>query len=230
VSPGSAAGAAARRLAEAPVAPSAAQARELARRELSRRVYTDAQPGLLERAVRAVLDALGRLQAPAGSSPLRVAAIVLVLLLLAAAVLLAVRLTGRARRTRSSGAGPVLGDGARTAAQLRDAADEAAARGRWEDAVAERFRALVRGLQERDLLGTAPGLTADEAARGAALVLPEHAGTLQAAAALFDGVVYGHLGAAPEDAERLRALDAAVAGARPQLAVAAPGAAPGAAR
>jgi hypothetical protein len=225
VSPTSTAGtAAARWLADAPVAPSAAQARELARRELSRRVYTDAQPGLLERAVRAVLDALGRLEVPAGSSPLRVAALVLVLLLLAAAVLIAVRLTGRARRPGAPGAGAVLGDGTRTAAQLRAAADEAAAQGRWEDAVADRFRAVVRGLQERDLLGTAPGLTADEAARGAALTLPEHAGALQAAAALFDGVVYGGLGAFPGDTERLRALDAAVAGARPQLAGAGPGA------
>ncbi len=52
----------------------------------------------------------------------------------------------------------------RTADEHRRMADEAALRGDWDTAVAERYRAIVRGLEERGLLEPRPGRTADEAA------------------------------------------------------------------
>jgi len=213
-----------------PLQPDATTARELARRELAERAYREAEPGLLERAVRALLDGLGRLDAPSGSSPLRAVALVLLLLALAAGVALAVRAVGRTSRTARGRSRPVLGAGAPSAAAHREAADRAAAQGRWEVAVAERFRALVRALQERDLLASSPGLTAAEAAAQAGSALPALAPALHRGAALFDAVAYGGRSAAAEDDAVLRALDADAAAARPQLAAAGPSAGPAAGR
>ena len=94
--------------------------------------------------------------------------------------------------------------------QHRRLADEAAADQRWADAVRERFRAVVRTLDERTLLDDRPGRTADEAAREAGRVLPDLAAGLTAAARLFDDVTYGDADAGPADDARLRALDQAV--------------------
>ena len=77
------------------------------------------------------------------------------------------------------------------------------------------FRAVVRALQERDLLPSQPGMTAGEAGRAAGAELPALAGELAAGAALFDAVTYGGRAAGAGDDAALRALDAAVARARP---------------
>ena len=95
------------------------------------------------------------------------------------------RVAGRPRPWSSSG------DDARTAAELRAAADAAAARGDWSTAVLERFRAVVRSLEERALLDDRPGRTAHEAAEAAAARLPARAAELRRAARLFDDVCYG---------------------------------------
>ena len=215
------------RAAGAPLQPDASSAREQARRELAERAYRDAEPGLLERAVRAVLDALGRLDVPGGSSPLRTAALVLLLLAVAAAVALALRAVGRTSATARARQRPVLVAGAPGADAHRSAADRAAAQGRWEEAVTERFRALVRALQERDLVAGSPGLTAAEAAAQGGQALPPLAGALREGAGLFDAVAYGGRGASAADDAALRALDTRVAETRPQPAGAA-GSAPAA--
>jgi len=206
----------------APLQPDAPSARELARRELAGRAYREAEPGLLERAVQAVLDVLGRLDAPGGSSPLRTAALVLLLLALAALVALAVRAVGRASATARARERPVLAAGAPDAAAHRAAADLAAAQGRFEEAVTERFRALVRALQERDLAAASPGLTAAEAAAQGGASLPALAAALREAAALFGAVAYGGRSATAADDAALRALDADLAAARPAPAEPAP--------
>ena len=109
----------------------------------------------------------------------------------------------------------VLGDDTRTAAELRAAADAAAGRGDWSAAVLDRFRALVRSLEERALLDERPGRTAHEAGEEAGARLPTRTDDLRRAARLFDDVCYGHV-AVDESADAwLRRLDADVAATRP---------------
>ena len=61
----------------------------------------------------------------------------------------------------------------------------------------ERFRAIVRELEERAVLAEQPGRTAGEAAAAAAGRLPALAAELAAAARLFDDVRYGGRVATP---------------------------------
>ncbi|HVL86337.1 MAG TPA: DUF4129 domain-containing protein, partial [Pseudonocardia sp.] len=114
-----------------------------------------------------------------------------------------------------AGAGALFAAGPRTSADHRAAADAHAARGEWDAAVRERFRAVVRDLEERELIDTRAGRTAGEAATDAGLVLPSCAADLHAAAGLFDEVVYGGRRAAQDGDARIRAVDDAVRRARP---------------
>jgi hypothetical protein len=116
---------------------------------------------------------------------------------------------------------PVLHGATLTAAEHRDAADTAAADGRWQDAVRERFRAIVRSLEERGLVDDLPGRTAQEVADAAAAALPSVAHALYAGARLFDDISYGSRAATADHDRRLRELDHQVAGTRPQVAAAA---------
>jgi hypothetical protein len=77
------------------------------------------------------------------------------------------------------------------AALHRRTAERAAAAGRWQEAIRERFRAVIATLDERGLLPDRMDRTADEAARDAAVVLPDHLDALAAAARAFDDVEYG---------------------------------------
>ena len=96
-----------------------------------------------------------------------------------------------------SGPPVVDADDDRTAAQLRADADAAAARGDWRSAVIDRFRAVVRSLEERVVLDVRPGRTADEAAAVAGLRFPAEADALRRGARLFDDVCYGDAPAGP---------------------------------
>lgn len=199
---------------EVPVVPDAEQARQWLERELAEPVYHQ-QPSLAQR----FLDWLGRLFENADGVPIgNVGTLVTVLAVVAALVLVTFLVTGPVRRSRRVGgtAGAVLGaDDTRTATQLRAAADAAAAREDWATAVAERFRAVVRSLEERAVLDERPGRTAHEAVEVAGLRLPPHAVDLRAAASLFDDVVYGDRTPRAADDAGLRELDARVAAARP---------------
>jgi len=149
-----------------------------------------------------------------GTPSLVVAAVVVGVLLVVA--VLAFWVAGpvrRSRRVRSAGA-LRAGDDRRTADELRAAADEAAEQGRWGLAVAERFRAIVRELEQRTVLDDRPGRTADEAVDVAAARLPELDADLRRAARRFDDVVYGDGPADAADDTWLRGLDGAVARAR----------------
>jgi hypothetical protein len=104
----------------------------------------------------------------------------------------------------------VFDDGARSAAWHRAAADAAVAAGHLRTAVLERFRAVVRELEERAVLAEQPGRTAGEAAQAAASRLPALGERLTAAARIFDDVRYGDRPATPEMDDALRELDAAL--------------------
>jgi len=144
-------------------------------------------------------------------------ALVGALVVLAAVLAIAFWVAGPVRlRRRAATARAVLdADDVRTAVQLEAAADAAAARGEWAAAVLERFRSVVRSLEERAVLDERPGRTAHEATVEAGARLADVAAELGAAGRLFDGVAYGDEPAAERDDVWLRAVAARVREARP---------------
>ena len=202
--------------ADVPVTPDRPTARRWLVEELARPEYAQ-QDSLLLRLWRwflGLFDGAPTLSVPPWQLLLGAVAVVLVVVLVARWV------AGPVRLSRTRGAAAVLAlDDARTAAELRSAADAAAARGDFPLAVAERFRAVVRGLEERTVLDEQPGRTAQEAAAAASARLPALADGLHDGARLFDDVVYGEHAATAADDARLRALDARVLAARVPVAV-----------
>ncbi|PFG44034.1 uncharacterized protein DUF4129 [Isoptericola jiangsuensis] len=199
--------------AQVPVDPDRPTATRWLARELSRPEYAQDE-SLLLRLVEWLEGLFDGIDATAvGTGQLAV----VVLLVVAVVVGLAWWLAGpvRLRRRRAAASIVVHEDDPRTAAQMRAAADAAAVRDDWTTAVLERFRAVVRELEERVVLDELPGRTAVEAARQAGDRLPDLAGSLRAAATLFDGVCYGHLPASAADDAVLRRLDAQVQESRP---------------
>ncbi|WP_236243379.1 DUF4129 domain-containing protein [Streptomyces sp. CC228A] len=192
-------------------------AREAAERELSRPIYGKDEPNVLMRALDAFWEWLNDLfdtastAAPGGL--LGVAVIVLVVVGLVAALWWRL---GTPRRTAGT-ADALFEDAPRTASDHRAAAERHAAAGRWNHAVQERMRALVRSLEERTVLDARPGRTADEAAAEAGRALPGHAGELRAAAREFDEVTYGGRTADRRTYRLLKDLDRAVERAKPLL-------------
>lgn len=197
-----------------PVDVGADPARDLARRELSRPIYADAQPSLVQKIVARLGDLLDDLLraasavSPGGTTGL----VVLLAVLVAVAVVVYWRLgpAARAAAARPS----VLDAVVRTADEHRAAADEHAAAGRWDDAVRERMRAMVRGLEERAVIEARRGRTAGEAAREAGAELPAVAAGLVDAARIFDETVYGGRAADADADTRMRAVDDEVRAAR----------------
>lgn len=192
-------------------------AQEAAERELSKPMYHENDPGLLDRALRTFLDWIDDLfGAASGATPGGTLGLLVIVLLVAlAAAALWWRLGAPART--AAGAGVLFGDGIRSAADHRTAAEAHAAAGRWTEAVQERMRAVVRSLEERTLLDPRPGRTADEAAAEAAASLPGHAADLRAAARTFDDVTYGGRSADADTYARLRTLDLTLDRAKPLL-------------
>jgi hypothetical protein len=199
-----------------PLDPTREQARDLALRELSDPVYARARPGLVERAVSWVFDQISKLGISSSdvTSPAAGAALLaLVAVVVTTVVLLR---TGRLRGPdRTGAAGAVFADRVRTSQEHRRLADQAAAAGQWVVAVQERYRAIVRTLEERVVLDERPGRTAHEAATEAGAWLPTAAAALIEAATTFDDVVYGERAATPDHDRSLRALDLAVQESRP---------------
>jgi hypothetical protein len=199
---------------EVPVIPDADTAREWARRELADPIYHEGESWLvrflrwLEELLADVARGMGALDPTAAVVTLAVLAIVVTVVVLL--------WTGPVRRSRTTrGSGAVFEDDARTAAEIRASADAAAAAGRWGEAVVERFRAVLRSLEERAVLDERPGWTADEAAAAAGAVLPTCADDLRRASRLFDDVRYGDRPARADDDAWLRVLDRTVAATRP---------------
>ncbi|WP_404959811.1 DUF4129 domain-containing protein [Streptomyces sp. 147326] len=192
-------------------------AREAAERELSKPMYHENDPSLVDRATRAFFDWLDDLfGAAAGATPGGAVGLIAVVLLAALAMAALWWRLGSPSRTTTS-PGTLFDDGIRSAADHRKAADAHAAAGRWTEAVQERMRAVVRSLEERTLLDPRPGRTADEAAAEAAASLPGHAADLRAAARTFDDITYGGRTADADTYTRLRSLDLTLTNAKPLL-------------
>jgi len=201
--------------ADVPVVPDRDTAHGWAERELLKPEYQKDRPGLLDTVLGWLMDRLNDIPQPSGIPGGLGGGIVIGLLVLVVGYLLW-RNGGVYRQARGRREDDQLFDGhERTAAEHRAASDAALAAGDHATAVLERFRALVRGLQERSLLELEPGRTADEAARVAGGWLPDLAVELSAAARTFDDVRYGDLPADAAAAIALRDLEQRVQKARP---------------
>ncbi|NMR20798.1 DUF4129 domain-containing protein [Cellulomonas fimi] len=197
-----------------PVVPDAPTARRWAEQELADPVYHRG-PSLLDRFLEWVGSLFQDASVPSlGMPPGLFAAVVVGVVLVVAAVAFWVAGPVRLAR-RASGSAVVLGADLRSAADLRAAADASAARGDWSAAVLDRFRALVRGLEERAVLDERPGRTAHEAAEATAARFAAHAHDVRRGGRLFDDVCYGHAGADADDDAWLRRLDSTLAADRP---------------
>lgn len=210
-----AAGAGVAALAQVPLEPDRDQARQWAVDELAKREYAEQRPGALSQLLDWILEQLDKLSGLGGPGQGTGTAFALVAGVVVVLVAVAVLVTGRVvRRARQADPAPVFDGTSGTARTHRGAADEAAARGDWRTAVVERFRAVVRELEERAVLVPQPGRTADEAAAEAARWLPGLGDPLRSAARLFDDVRYGDRPADAAGDAALRALDAQVVAAR----------------
>ncbi|RDI48357.1 DUF4129 domain-containing protein [Nocardia mexicana] len=89
----------------------------------------------------------------------------------------------------------------------RGAAETAAGRHDYDTAVRERYRAVVRGLEQGGILPVRRSRTARETADAAVAALPAQAGELPTAAHGFDEVVYGPRAATAEEYRRLEQAD-----------------------
>ncbi|MFD5187516.1 DUF4129 domain-containing protein [Streptomyces sp. NPDC058357] len=200
-------------------------AREAAEHELSKPMYHENDPNLLQQGLDKlwgwISDLLDTASGVAPGGP--VGLVVLVLIVLGLAAALWWRLGTPHRTVRS--ADSLFDDRPRSAAEHRKAAEAHAAAQRWNGAVQERMRAIVRSLEERALLDPRPGRTADEAAAEAGRPLPAHAARLHAAAREFDDVTYGGRTAGQQAYLALRALDLDLETTKPVLAATARGAA-----
>ncbi|GAA1249644.1 DUF4129 domain-containing protein [Oryzihumus leptocrescens] len=201
--------------------PSPGQARDWLREELARPAYHH-QASLVQRLADWLQEQWHRLldqsQAAAGWSPLVTAVVAAAVVALLAFVLPRVR---RERRLPGRGAA-VLTDPRTTAAMYRARVAAALAEGRFDDALADAYRALTREAADRTLLEDTPGSTAHEVALALAPRFPDEVDALRRAADLFDAVRYGerHLGRA--DAEEVVGLDARLTRTRPVLTSADP--------
>lgn len=202
-----------------PLTPDGDEARRWAERELADPAYDAAQPTALDRIARAIGDFFEslfstRLGGDWGPWVSIVAAVVIVLVIVAAFLVWGVpRATGRAR----AGAALFGTDEQRSAAELRGDAAGLAAKGEWDAAIMQRFRALARGLIERGAVDTPPGATVHAFARAAGRAFPAHADALEAAAAAFDDVRYLRRPGTEELYRRIAAVDDLVSAARPVL-------------
>lgn len=207
-------------LGTVPVVPDADTARRWAREELADPAYHQGK-SLLDRILDWILDLVGRLFGGGQAAAIDPRAIGIAILGVIVVVgLVALWVAGPVRRSRRSAKERIVfdGDDVRTAAEMRIASAAAAGRGDWHTAVLDRFRAIVRGLEERALLDERAGRTAHEVAVDAAAVLPQLSEELTAASALFDEVCYGDAEGSEAGYGSLSSLDDAIVAARPRTA------------
>lgn len=205
------------RLAQGPpVTPDAPEAREWLRRELANQAYLQAKPTPFDDAAAAVRRLFESLTAPgvngAGWVLIVIAAIVVVAIV---AIAFVVYGAPRRRRRRTAQSTVFGDDDLRTAEELRLLAARARARGEWDLAVVEGFRALARALAERTIISVVPGTTAREVAVRIGNAFDDRQRSAGDAASAFDSVRYLGRHASEADADAIAALDAALRHERP---------------
>lgn len=174
-----------------PVDPDRPEARRLLADELAKQEYQQAKPTWWDQLLGGINDWLNSLQFGNAQGPPAFGLLV-VIIVVAALLIVAFLVFGLPRlNRRSTVSGSLFGeDDARTAAQIRLAAEAAAARGDYATAIAEMYRSIARGLAERTVLSTSPGTTAHDFASRAGAAFPSQATDLTASALAFDEVRY----------------------------------------
>lgn len=203
---------------DVPVVPDADTARRWAADELADPAYHGGQ-SLLDRIIAWVMDLVARIFAGGqgtGADP-RVVGLVLLAVVVVVG-LVALWIAGPVRRSRRGDKDRLVFDStdARTAQQMRTAAASAADRLDWHTAVLERFRAIVRSLEERALLEERAGRTAHEVAMDAGATLPQLREQLLDASVVFDEVCYGDADGSEPEYRALVELDESIVAARPR--------------
>jgi hypothetical protein len=198
-----------------PLDPDAPEARRWLEDELAKPEYRSAQPTPFDLAMQQVRDWFVSLFEGASGvpAPLLVLLLVIAIVLVVVIGLLVFGLPRLRRRQRPTA--PLFDDDRRDLAALRAAASAAAQAGDWPVAIEERFRAIVRGAVDRDLVRVHPGTTARGVAVAASTPFPGHAASLQSAAAEFDAVRYLGRPGSRERYEELVRLDLELAAAAP---------------
>lgn len=199
--------------------PDGDEARRWAEDELSNPKYADAKPTWFDLVARDIGRFLADLFSSQNGADIGPAALIIVSVIIVGALITALIIWGRPRSSRAVRRARVdlLGENDdRTAAQLRADAERSAREGDWDTAVVLRYRAIARGLLERDLIDPAPGATAQSIAREASAVFADEAGAMRRAAVSFDDVRYLRHPATAESHRDLAATDDRLRARRPE--------------
>src|SRR5690606_2097875 len=176
-----------------PYAPDGDDARRWAEEELSKQRYADAKPTWFDYLAEDVAEFIASLFSQETGDQAGNAALIIVSVVIVAALITVLILWGKPRGSRRVARRRTDLLGARddrTAAQLRAEAERSARAGDWDTATVLRFRALARGLLERDVIDPAPGANVKASSREAATSFAAHCAELAAAASAFDDVRY----------------------------------------
>lgn len=196
-----------------PYAPDGDEARRAAEQELQNPRYADAKPTWFDYLAEDVAEFINSLFSPEAGQQVGSTALIIVSIVIVTALVTVLILWGRpraSRRVKRRGA-ELLGErDDRSAAQLRADAERSARAGDWDAATILRFRALARGLLERDIIDPSPGATAQAIAREAAAAFSGHQDELADAASSFDQVRYLRHPASETSYRRLVTTDEAL--------------------
>lgn len=207
-----------------PSAPDGDEARRWAEQELQDPRYADAKPTWFDYLAEDVADFIAGLFSPDTGQQVGNLALIIVTVVIVAALITVLILWGRPRASRRATRreSDLLGErDHRTAAQLRTDAQRSARDSDWDTATVLRFRALARGLLERDIIDPAPGATAQAIAREAAIAFTAERDELTSAAGAFDDVRYLRHPASEQSYLALAALDDRLSALHPAVAEAA---------
>lgn len=201
---------------DVPVDPDRPDARQQLEDELAKPEYQQAKPTWFDEMLGNIAEWFNSLTVARSDGPPTIG-IVIVAVVILGLLLIAFLIFGLPRiNRRSSVTGALFGeDDARTAAQMRTAAEAAAATGDYSTAIAEMFRSIARGLAERTVLTTSPGTTAHDFATRAGLAFPPFADELIATADAFDGVRYLERKGTQSQFERAQGLERQLRSAKP---------------
>lgn len=181
-----------------------ADARRAVDEVLSRPEYADLEPGLLERALDALLMQFARaVSALEGTGFGTVIGAVVLVAALALAGWLIARFVRGVRRDPAAGVA-VEGELGRTPRDWLEEAERHEAGGRLREAVRCRYRALVAALAARGVVEEVPGRTTGEYLEEVRRAAPAAAPAFAAVTASFEEAWYGSGTVTPEELGRLR--------------------------
>ncbi|WP_149359503.1 DUF4129 domain-containing protein [Lolliginicoccus suaedae] len=186
-----------------------------AREELSRAVYLEQRPSLLEQATAWLLEQISQaislaLAGIEGAAPGGTGSLLVLLAVLVLAILL-VRWRAGALRNSRAARSRLRGMASKSARDHRLLAESAIRAGDLATAIAARFHAATTSLEERGIIDDTRGSTAWELAERLRDDHPDAATAMRSAARVLDDVLYGHREATMSDYAAIAAADDALA-------------------